>query len=631
MRKLLAFFLSLGLLAATQAFAHAQTAAYAEIAWIDASNFPQISALLDVYDAEGTFMAGLQPSNLTAYEDGQPRVVDTLIETAAPVQIVVAINPGPGLAVRDGNGVARFDKVVQALNDWANAQPADSGDNFSLISLTGSLINHATLEEWLVSLNAFKPDFRNTTPNLQTLDIALDTALAPTPQPGMKRAVLFITPRMNDPAIDSAIAPYIRRAVDSKVRVFVWFVDAEETHTSASANAFKSLALQTDGEFFTFSGREPFPDLTAYFTPLRSIYLLTYTSAITTPGDHTLGIYVETPQATIPAADKTFSVNVQPPNPIFVSPPLQITRQPPVEDPYNAEVLEPAEQVIEIIIEFADGHKRDLRRTALYVDGNLVAENTSEPFDRFVWDLSAYDRTAQHEIIVEAEDMLGLKKSSIGIPVTITVIHPPRGIRALFARYQSYIILGSILLAGMALMVILIRSGGSTRQRSAKPRRAIEDPVTQPVAALTEPLVSATKKSKTQPRFTGWMPSKNPRMPEAPAYLIRLTNGGEPASVAPIPLHEKETTFGTDPVQSMYVLDDPSISPLHARIKQVKDGVFVIYDHGSVAGTWVNYEPVPREGVRLAHGDRIHFGRRMYRFDLKQAPAESEPKVIRRK
>ena len=93
---------------------------------------------------------------------------------------------------------------------------------------------------------------------------------------------------------------------------------------------------------------------------------------------------------------------------------------------------------------------------------------------------------------------------------------------------------------------------------------------------------------------------------------------------------EKDMTFGTDPVQSIRVLDDPSISPLHARIKHTEDGIYMIYDHGSVAGTWVNYEPVTREGRRLAHGDRIHFGQLVYRFDLNQPPAESEPKVIKK-
>ena len=366
---------------------------------------------------------------------------------------------------------------------------------------------------------------------------------------------------------------------------------------------------------------------------MRHVYNLTYTSALSHAGDHTLGLYVEAPDGRIPALDKTFNVDIQPPNPIFVSPPSQITRQPSEDDPYNAEALFPAQQEIEILVEFPDGHERELKRTSLYVDGEVVLENTSAPFESFVWDLSAYDASGQHEIIVEAEDVLGISKSSIGIPVTLTVVQPPRGIRAFLARYRLYVVLGAIALAGLALFGILLRGrAGTTSTRDRREtRKRFEDPLTQPVVALTEPPVSATKKAKTEPRRTGWLQPKPARVAEAPAYLVRLTNGGEPASVSPIPVQEKDMTFGTDPVQSKRVLDDASISPLHARIKQTDDGTFIIYDHGSVAGTWVNYEPVMREGRRLSHGDRIHFGQLVYRFDLSRPPAESEPKIIAKK
>jgi FHA domain-containing protein len=632
MRRFIAFLLSLSLFAAPQT-ARAQTDAHAEIASINAEDFPQVSALVDVYDASGQFVAGLQPDDLTAYEDGQPRPVNTLIESATPVQIVVAINPGPGLAVRDGNAVQRFTRAAEALSQWVGTRPDDSRDDLSLVSLSGSLITHANIKDWFVSLDSFKPDFRNTTPNLQTLAIALDTVNAAVSQPGMKRAILFITPHMDDPDIDNSIAPMIQAALDSKVRVFVWFVDAEAYFVTASANAFRSLASQTSGTFFAFSGTEAFPDLNLSLTPLRHTYMLTYTSSLSTSGEHSLGVQVESSQGTLLTLDKKFSVDVQPPNPIFISPPLQITRQPPAEDPYNAELLLPAEQVIEIIIEFPDGHPRELKQTSLYVDGQLVAENTSEPFEKFVWDLSSYEKSGQHEIIVKAEDALGLQKSSMGIPITLTVMQPPRGIQALLARYRSYLVLGAIGLAGLALLVILLRGkiGGELFKGRRATRRRFEDPLTQPVVALTEPPVSATKKSKTEPRRAGWLQAKPNRVAEAPAYLIRLTNGGEPASVSPVPVAETDMTFGTDPVQSMRVLDDLSISPLHARIKKTEDGGFIIYDHGSVAGTWVNYEPVPREGRRLVHGDRIHFGQLFYRFDLNRPPAASEPKVVSKK
>ena len=138
----------------------------------------------------------------------------------------------------------------------------------------------------------------------------------------------------------------------------------------------------------------------------------------------------------------------------------------------------------------------------------------------------------------------------------------------------SYIILGAIGLAGIALLAILFRSRGSRGSSTIdriETRKRFDDPLTQPVAALTGSSVSATKKTKTQPRKAltpSWLPIKATRVEAASAYLIRLTNGGEPASVSPIAVLEKDMTFGTDPVQSVRVLDDPSISPLHARIKQ---------------------------------------------------------------
>lgn len=626
MPKLFRFLLTLSLLAATRSLVHAQTAAYAEIVRVDAGAFPKVTALLDVYNANGEFISGLRPSDITVYEDGRETEAGSVRESEVPVQVVFAVNPGPPLAIRDANGIGRFERVVEALGGWVGSQTEDSRDDLSLVSLSGSLINHARVDDWFVSLNSFKPDFRNSVPNLQTLSIALDTVNTPTPEPGMKRAVLFITPRMDDPNIDNTVAPLIQRAVDAKVRVFVWFIDAEEFHVSPSANAFRMLAQQTDGAFFAFSRAEPFPDLNQYFAPLRHVYEVTYTSSLTTPGEHTLGFYITAQDTTIPALDRTFSVDIQPPNPIFVSPPLQITRRPPADDPYNREVLEPSQQVIEIIVEFPDGHRRGLERTTLYVDGQVAAENTKQPFDRFVWDYSAFTESGQHQITVEAEDTLGLTKSSIAIPVTFTVIHAPSGAEAFLAQYSSQLVMGSLIFAGLALLVILVRSRVRNLPESRR-RRAKEDPLTQPVPALTEPPVSATKKVKSQPRFN-WMGSWKSRLPPAPAYLVRLTNGGEPASSAPIPVLEKDMTFGTDPVQSLHVLDDPSISPLHARIKQTGDGVFMIMDHGSVAGTWVNFEAVTREGVRLKHGDRIHFGRMQYRFDLNQPAAESEPRVI---
>src|SRR5215216_5353728 len=97
MRRTLALLLSLGLLLVPPVSAGAQTAsqAYAEITFVDAQGFPQIKALLDVYDENGKFVTGLQPGDVNVSEDGEPRPVNTLTESDAAVELVVAINPGP--------------------------------------------------------------------------------------------------------------------------------------------------------------------------------------------------------------------------------------------------------------------------------------------------------------------------------------------------------------------------------------------------------------------------------------------------------------------------------------------------------------------------------------------------------
>jgi hypothetical protein len=632
MRRTLLFLLGICLLAGTTTSARAQASAYAELAAIDTSAFPKITALVDVFTANGEFIHGLKPSEITVSEDGEQRPVDTLTETSVPAQIVVAINPGPALGVRDGTGITRFARLVEALGSWANSEPSSSQDDLSLVSLSGSLISHGSAKDWFISLDSFKPDFRATTPNLQSLAIALDTVNAPALEPGMKRAILFITPHMDDPDIDNTIAPFIQQAIDTKTRVFVWFVDTENQFNSPSANAFRMLAQQTNGAFFAYSGKEEFPDPGEYYEPLRNIYSLTYPSAANSSDEHMLGLTVETTDGQLSAPEQTFNVDVEPPNPIFVSPPLSITRQPPADDLYS-EKYSPSRQQVEIIVEFPDGHPRNIKRTALLVDGKVVDENKSKPFEEFTWNLDPYTESGEHELVAEVEDELGLSKSSSASPVALTVVQPPGGIRGLVGRYRSQIIMGAIALAGILLLGILLRGRTNLvffrRRRAA--RKKFEDPVTQPVVAMAEPPVSATKKAKTQPRKMIFQPRPVRITMNAPAYLTRLTNGGEPASTAPIPLVEKDMTFGTDPVQSKRVFDDPSIAPLHARIKRMEDGSFIIYDHGSIAGTWVNYEPITREGCRLAHGDRIHFGQLSYRFDLNPAPSIREPKVSVRK
>ena len=627
MRKISLLLLGLLILMGQGAIVRAQDAAAATLSLVDVQGFPSVNALLDVFDAQGQPITGLGPADITLLEDGQPHPVNGLSESMPPAQVVVAINPGPAFAVHDGEGKARFERVTDVLTGWAGAQSVDTPDDLSLVSVAGPIITHAKPDDWVISLTAFQPDFRSTTPNVQSLAIALNTVNEPPPLPGMKRAILLITSRMDEPNIDLTLNTVAEQAIAARVRIFVWFVDADLYFNSPSATAFKALALQTGGEYFAFSGLEIFPDLESYFAPLRHLYSLNYNSTLTTSGEHTLAARIVTPAGEIVSENRSFSVDVQPPNPILVTPPGQIVRQAPADDPFNTELLLPDRQQLEIIIEFPDNHPRPLTRTTLYVDGVPAAQNDAEPFDRFSWDLSAYDESAEHMLVVEAVDSLGMSRASMGVPVVVTVVHAPEGAQAFLARYRTPIALSAIILAGGVLLIALL--SGRLRIRSRRERQETRnrsiDPVTQPVSIQQAEPPSKKRRGR---KMAGLPWSRGDRWQDAPAYLTRLRPDGEPMTGRPIPLNEKETTFGTDPVQSAHVLDHPSIAPLHAYLKRKESGEFLLIDNGTVAGTWVNYDPVPKDGHVMKHGDVVHFGQLMYRFTLKKPPTEDEPTII---
>lgn len=603
--------------------ARAQSAARADLSLVDAQGFPGVSALLDVYDAQGNFVTGLGPADVTALEDGQPRPVEQLVESTPPAQIVVAVNPGPAFAVRDGEGIERFRRVVQVLGGWGQARPADVTDDLSLVTVAGPIITHASPSEWVVSLTSFQPDFRATTPNLQVLTIALNTVNEQISMPGVKRAILLVTPHMEDPDLELALNAFAEQALANRVRVFVWLVDADTYFASPSAAAFQALAVSTGGSYFAFSEFETLPDPETYFAPLRHLYALSYVSKLNTAGQHNLAVQVRTPAGEVTSSDLFFSLDIQPPNPILVMPPAQIVRQAPPEDPFNTEVLLPAAQDLEIIVEFPDNHPRDLARTTLYVDGSIAAQNESAPFDRFTWDLSAYTESGRHELVVEAVDSLGLSGATLVLPVDVTVVHAPTGLGAMLARYRSPIAVAAVLVAGGVLASILLygRLRIKSRRERREDRRRNTDPVTQPVEIPQAVAPSRKKASRGLP----W--TREGRTPEAPAYLIRLGADGEPLTANPIPLLDEETTFGTDPVQAAHVLDHASIAPLHARLRRQAEGDYTLADNGTVAGTWVNYEPAPPEGMALKHGDVVHFGQLMFRFSLRVPPPEADPEV----
>ena len=608
---LLALLVCLALLQAGRAYA--QKEGIASITEPELKSFPAIAAYLDVHDAGGNFISGLLPGDVTILENEHPLPAQELVEQQPGVRILLAVNAGPNLGIRDLQGVSRYDLVAQSLQAWLGKLQSRSQDEYGLLANRGVLAAlSADPQAVSQALKAYQPDMRLAKPDTQGLSQAIDQASDPVPRVGMGRAILYITP-VPEKDVLAALTDLSARAQQMGVHIFVWVVAGQDSNGSDGMKALEQLSMVTGGAFFAFTGSETLPDPGVYLEPLGRIYALKYTSTINQTGRHSLAVKVAYGGAQINSTARFFSVTVKPPNPILVSPPAQVERANHPSTSSAAAGLWPAEQALEIMVEFPDGHPRPLKAARLYVDGIPVAENTHEPFNNFKLALDAYTASKTIKLKVEVEDSLGLVGASIESPLQIVIVKlPAASAIQTILRNTPWLAVGAALLAGGVLAGVLVVAW---RRRKSGPavqvRRGRKDPLAQTVRPRREPI--RLPHLAWSARFP-WPRSSSPAPLPALAHLIRLSEQGQPLEGSPIAITSREITFGRDPTLATVVIDLPSVDGLHARLRQNEDGSFTLSDQGSVAGTWVNYAPISTEGLHLEQGDLVHIGKTGFRF-----------------
>jgi len=294
---------------------------------------------------------------------------------------------------------------------------------------------------------------------------------------------------------------------------------------------------------------------------------------------------------------------------MLMAPPATITRTwaaaPAGTPEATPGALEPDTARLNLLVEFPDGFPRPLADADLYVDGKLVSRLTKPPFDTFTWPLGGYDTSAIHTLHVVVEDQLGLKSTSIDVPVQITAPPAPAlaGIRIFGLEPAKLLLPAGGVLGGAAVIVAgVFAIRGLRRRAKARPRRAA--PAQKPRSRLPMPIPIPARRSGLYAA-------------NAPARLVRLTEDGRSLPGSGVAVDGPELTIGSNPHKAAWVLESTSVDGLHARLRQVGAGQYRIFDAGSVAGTWVNFMPAPAEGVLLQHGDRVQLGREALRFELK--------------
>lgn len=580
--------------------AFAQEAGHIVFSNLDASRFPTVSFNLEAYGADGRFRTDLQPADLQLTEDNLPVKLEELSLVEPGLELVVALNVGPAMALQTA-GENRYERIRNQLVNWANSLTANGSDEISLATLTGlQLIRASQPADLAKALLEYNPELIRAQSNLGALSQAVDLASNPS-RSLMKGAVLYITAPQPASSL-AAIQNLADRAASRGVAVSVWYVPPTNIPVPAEEAVLMELASKTGGSYLVFTGKEDLPGPEDYFQPLRYVYQGSYTARANTSGEHIVTLQPADETLGLTPLEQRYTVQVEPPNPIFLSPPTQVIQQWSGGTEAVAAVLVPDRLEIKILVEFPDGHTRPLAASRLLVDGAVVDEHTSAPFDRLEWTIGHLDTSGTHRLQVEVVDTLGLSRRSIETPVEVLVPVQqgktlPGGI-----SLERVLIGGGVLVLGIGLVVLILLLN---RRRHHHRRRAAAAPVrTQPIS----PEMLASSVSPSWPRQRSGAPS--------PARLIRISESGHTVAGSSIALSRPEITFGSDPQQAMVVIDHPSVDALHARLVQSGPDYFILYDCNSLAGTWVNYQPIPAAGVQLTHEDLIQMGGITYRFEV---------------
>ncbi len=584
-----------------------------EVITPDLSTWPNLVAHFRVFDSQGAFLKGLTLEDVQLRENDQVIAPDTLELLEPGVRLIVAVNEGPTLANRFAQ-VSRIDKVKNALLDWAESEPAVTMDTFSLVTNTGTVaVDVQQPDEWLKVMNEYQPDLKRLKPSLASLSSAVDMASTQGKNNQQNAAILYITPLPTEPELAS-LKEILSRAELSKTRLFIWLVGPESYNDEPNATSLREAAETSNGIFLVFTGEKDLPNLESLLDPLTYIYKASYRSLIKQSGDYTFAVNVNDGGSLLESEPISFSINVKPPNPIFLDPPTTIERQWTDTPRKKDSVLYPNSVPVEILVEFPDGLERQLVYSRLFIDNHLADENTSTPFETFEWDITSLTESGTHLMSVTIQDEAGMIVETTELAVEVVVLPKPlTWVGKIVSRFSIQVIalFFVIVLAGVLLVLLAIRTMRVNRRTRQILIRSQEDPVTQPLHIENETITPLARKERNEawPHLSG--------IGLAPARLIFVSSPAVrenfPAEIA---IGNRELTFGSDIKKVHVFLDSPLISPLHARIESDDQQQFKIFDIGSGSGTWLNYTPVSHYGARLDHGDVIQFGKVAYRFEI---------------
>ena len=570
-----------------------------ELVDLDASAFPLVRVTL--LTADGRSEPINDVSRLTVRENGVP--VEDISVTHVPVgaDFIFVLDANADFNNIDaGFEASRRDLVADSIKRFATNHMNSAGrDRVSIIVPDAQggrfLLQDATRPQEVVeAIDAYQPE----SGGLTLLNAMINQALEHTAGQagdGRFRSLMLFTDggRLNQ---QLSYPLLVAQANDARSPIFVAILGAEADENELE-NAAR-LAIPTQGRTVHLQQPGSSDEIFRLWQQQSNPLQLQYRSLQRQSGRNEVKVNLGTLQV-----GDSFEIDLAAPLVMLEAEDTLIRRLGMAHDTPLA-TLQPTIVPLTIQVIWPDNLPRRVTDVRLIANAQLLPPPDTLVLDatnqlNYLWDVSQLNAGIQ-ELTVQLTDELGYQGVSDPLAVEIAIERPPAptptatlepetltpsaiDLQQLFTLEQ-WIMLG-VGFVVLFLLIWLLRRW--RRRRHLSQGEALEEGVVE------------VETDVAHPEFTAMLEWENDTHPF-------------------IELSAKSYTFGSDPNNAQIVLNDPSVSRLHARIVR-RDDIYWLTDEGSASGTFLNYERLTLTPRQLKTGDSIKFGRISLRFFIKPA------------
>ncbi len=595
-----------------------------EIARLDLAQFPTVGVNLIVTDRQSRPVRELRMLRLR--ESGAPIADYELALQTVGTELIMVVDANSRIQEADDeSGLTRLQKVKDSIMAYAGRFMDLAGrDRVTVLVPDGEegralAENVALPAELIEAVQGYDAGRLPQSPVIAMLEQALERVAAQKAEGRFQAIVLYSD---GSSLNEARFGPLLQRARELQTPIFVLLLGLATPNENA-AQAASALTAPTRGFF------APMPlasDSSEVFQVIADNGVqgqLRYRSNVRRSGAYSVTVTLDNLRA-----DATLSVELAPPL-VQLQAPDTIRRAGALPDT-PLEALQPEVQPLSVELSWPDGLPRALAGAALRANG----EQQDAPFFgaapllQFEWRVAALE-AGSYELVVVVTDTLGMTARSEAQTTAIVLSRPEAEVtplptptlgprealrRLLPAMPQSQTLRPYLAPAAGALGVLLLALAAARRVQGR--RREQEEAL----AELDEAPDDALEASAP---------------PGERAYLQRLVQVGESAVAATAGAEAAEAaagaerlwlaggnvTIGAAAEEVQLVIDEPTISGLHARIRW-RAGDYWLYDEGSEQGTYLNYARLGLAPRRLKEGDDVQLGRVRFRFGIAREPGQ---------